>query len=115
MSKPYRFVALVNPKEGQDEAFNAWHSERHLPEVVRNAGFSRGERFKLIEGSQADNTVYRYLVLFEGEGDPMEALTKLGAAVGSGAIHISDTLGAPNWAAMYETIPALNLPPEQRL
>ena len=105
MSKHYRFVALVNAKEGRDDEFNGWHSSRHLPEVVRAAGFTRGERFKLVEGSAGDNTVYRYLVLFEGEGDPMSALSKLGAAMTAGEIHISESLGAPLWASMYEAIP----------
>ena len=105
MSTRYKFVALVNAKEGQDSAFNDWHSETHLPEVVRAAGFSRGERLKLVDGSNGEGTVYRYLVLFEGEGDPMQALTKLGAAMGAGALHISESLGAPLWASMYEAIP----------
>ena len=105
MSKRYRFVALVNAKQGRDEEFNAWHTSRHLPEVVRAAGFTRGERFKLVEGSNGDNTLYRYLVLFEGEGDPMDALTRLGAAMASGKVHITEALGAPLWASMYEAIP----------
>ena len=105
MSKHYRFVALVNAKDGRHDEFNAWHSSRHLPEVVRAGGFTRGERFKLVEGSNGDNAVYRYLVLFEGEGDPMAALTKLGAAMTAGEIHISESLGGPLWASMYEAIP----------
>jgi len=105
MSKHYKFVALVNAKDGQDDAFNAWHTDRHLPEVVRAAGFSRGERLKLVNGSNGDNTLYRYLVLFEGEGDPAEALAKLGNAIGSGNIHMSESLGGPLWASMYESIP----------
>ena len=105
MSKHYRFIALVNAKDGQEAAFNAWHTDTHLPEVVRAAGFTRGERLKLVDGSNGDNTVYRYLVLFEGHGDPMQALTKLGTAMGAGAIHISEALGAPLWASMYESIP----------
>lgn len=105
MAKHYRFVALVNAKDGREDEFNEWHSSRHLPEVVRAAGFTRGERFRLVEGSNGDNTVYRYFVLFEGEGDPMAALTKLGAAMTAGALHISESLGAPLWASMYEAIP----------
>jgi hypothetical protein len=29
MSKHYKFVALVNAKDGQDDAFNAWHTDIH--------------------------------------------------------------------------------------
>jgi hypothetical protein len=104
MSKRYKFVALVNAKDGQDAAFNAWHTDTHLPEVVRAAGFLSGQRFKLIEGSDGENTKYKYLVIFEGEGDPMQALTKLGGAVNSGSLNMSESLGAPMWASMYEEI-----------
>jgi hypothetical protein len=104
MSKRYKFIALVNSKDGQDEAFNSWHTDTHLPEVVRAAGFLRGERLKIVAGSNGDNTLYRYLVLFEGEGDPTEALTKLGAAMAAGNIHMTDALGGPLWASMYEPI-----------
>lgn len=113
MSTSFRFIALVNAKEGEEEAFNAWHTDTHLPEVVRAAGFTRGERFKLVEGSNGDNTLYRYLVLFEGEGDPTEALGKLGAAMSSGKLHISDALGAPVWASMYAQIPGAKFPLER--
>jgi hypothetical protein len=105
MSNHYKFVALVNAKEDQEEEFNAWHTDTHLPEVVRAAGFTRGTRFKLVEGSNGDNTVYRYLVVLEGEGDPMQALSKLGEAFEAGEIHMSDALGEPLWSSMYESIP----------
>ena len=105
MSNRYKFVALVNVKDGQDDEFNAWHTDTHLPEVVRAAGFTRGTRFKLVEGSNGDNTLYRYLVVFEGEGDPMQALSKLGEAAAAGEIHMSDAVGEPLWSAMYEPIP----------
>jgi hypothetical protein len=105
MSKRYKFVALVNAKDGQDAVFNAWHTDTHLPEVVRAAGFRSGQRFKLVEGSNGENTKYQYLVVFEGDGDPFQALGKLGAAVSSGSLNMSDSLGAPIWASMYEEIP----------
>lgn len=110
MSKRFKFVALVNAKPDQDNAFNEWHTTVHLPEVVRAAGFTRGERLQLVPGSNGDNAKYSYLVLFEGEGDPMQALTKLGAAMQSGELHMSDTLGASIWASMYEAIPGALFP-----
>ena len=57
-----------------------------------------------------DGTAYQYLVLFEIEtDDPMAALAKMGAAVESGDIQMSDTLGAPIWTSMYQAIPGANL------
>ena len=106
MARKFRFVALVNAKEGCDDAFNAWHTEIHLPEVARIAGFTRGERMRLVEGSNGDATRYRYLVMFEGESDdPYEPLQKIGAAGAAHQINMSDTLGEPNWSSMFEEIP----------
>ncbi|GAB4142322.1 MAG: hypothetical protein Tsb0016_10570 [Sphingomonadales bacterium] len=105
MAKKYKFVALVNAVDGKDDIFNDWHSGTHLPEVVRAAGFTRGERLKLVPGTNGENTAYQYLVVFEGEGDqPMEALQKLGAAVEAGQIQMSDSLGGPIWSSLYEEI-----------
>ncbi len=104
--KRYRFVALVNPAPGKEDAFNAWHSATHMPEVLKACGFTSGERMKLVDGTNGDNVAYRYLVTLEIEtDDPMAVLGKMGAAVQSGAIGMSDTLGSPLWASMYEEIP----------
>ncbi len=106
MAKQYKFVALVNAKDGTDEAFNAWHSDTHLPQVVKAAGFSHGQRLRLVPGTSGDATIYQYLVLFDLLSDePMAALGKMGAAVNSGEIEMTDTLGAPLWSGLFEAIP----------
>lgn len=106
MAKKYKFVALVNAKEGSDEAFSKWHNEVHLPQVVKAAGFSHGQRLRLVPGTNGDGTGYQHLVLFDLESDdPMGALGKMGAAVESGAIEMTDTLGTPLWSGLYEDIP----------
>lgn len=106
MAKKFKFVALVNAADGKDQAFNAWHTAVHLPEVMRAAGFVRAERMKLVPGTNGDGTAYQYLVIFEGEGDaPMKALEKLGAAVAAGDIQMSDSLGTPLWSSLFEAIP----------
>ncbi len=102
MSKRYRFVALVNAKPGAEDAFDAWLTDQHIPHVVRAAGFTRGERMTLVDGTNGEATAYRYLVIFEGEGDhPEKALERLAAAVTSGEVDISETLGAPIWSSLY--------------
>lgn len=106
MAKKYKFVALVNASEGQDEAFGEWHNATHLPQVVRAAGFSGGQRMRLVPGTNGDAARYQYLVLFDLESDqPMEALGKMGAAVESGEIEMPDLLGAPLWTGLFEEIP----------
>ncbi len=109
MTKQYKFVALVNAKEGADDAFNQWHTDTHLPQVVKAAGFSNGQRLRLVPGTNGDGTAYNYLVVLDLEtDDPMGALGKMGTAVQSGEIEMSDTLGAPLWSGLYEEIPGAN-------
>jgi hypothetical protein len=110
MAKKYMFTALVNAKEGADEEFNDWHTKEHLPQLIEIAGFTRATRMKLVPGTNGDGTVYQYLVLLEIEtDDPMAALAKMGAAVNSGEIKISESLGALFWSSLYEKIPGASL------
>ena len=102
----YRFVALVNAAEGQDDAFNAWHTNTHMPEVLKATAFTRSERMKLVPGTNGDNQAYGYLVMMELEtDDPMAVLAQMGAAVQSGEIGQSDTLAPPIWSGLFEEIP----------
>jgi hypothetical protein len=106
MSKTYKFVVLANASDGKDAEFNAWHSDTHLPEVVRAAGFTRAERMRLVPGTSGDGQVYQYLIVFEGHGDePMDSLQRLGAAMAGQKITMSDSLGAPVWSSLFEEIP----------
>lgn len=108
--KRYRFVALVNATEGQDDAFNAWHTGTHMAEVLKATSFTRSERMKLVPGSNGDNQAYGYMVMMELEtDDPMAELAKMGAAVQAGEIGLSDTLSGPIWSALYEEIPGAQL------
>lgn len=102
----FKFVCLVNAREGQDAAFNAWHTNVHIPEVVREAGFTSGKRMKVVKGLEGDARIYQYLVIYEGEiANPELALNKLGEAVAAGRIQASDTLDPVVWTAVYEDIP----------
>lgn len=111
MPKSYKFVVLANASDGRDAEFNAWHSQIHLPEVVRAAGFSRGERMSLVPGTSGDGPVYQYLIVFDGEGErPTDALQRLGAAVADQKVGLSDSLGTPIWSALFEEIPGAAFP-----
>lgn len=110
MAKKYTFAALVNARDGVDEEFEKWHTDEHLPQLLDIAGFSSAKRMRLVPGTNGEDTVYQYLVLLDYEGDdPMSALGKMGAAVTSGEIKISDALGAPVWSSLYEEIPGATL------
>ena len=105
MTKRYRYVALVNATPGQDDAFNEWHTNTHMREVIEATGFEFSERMKLVPGTNQGDA-YGYLITMEIESDdPQAVLAKMAAAVESGKIGLSDTLTMPIWSGLFEVIP----------
>ena len=72
-------IVFSEPPAGvSDEEFNRWY-DAHLHEILRAPGFVSARRFRL-EPDVADPDVrYRYLALYEIEGDPADALAALAA------------------------------------
>lgn len=102
----FMMASLVNASPDADEAFNQWHSEVHMPEVVENGGFIKARRLRLVDDLIPGQPSYRYLILYEGEcANPANALEQLNAAHGEGRIQASDTLDLSMWAALFEEIP----------
>ena len=105
----FKFVCLVNAREGQDAAFNAWHTNVHIPEVVREAGFTSGKRMKVVKGLEGDARIYQYLVIYEGEiANPELALNKLGGASRSAEFRLPTRLGRQSGRLCVKIFPAAN-------
>lgn len=65
-------VVLSNPKPGQDEEYNRWY-DVHLRETIDKLdGFATGQRFALAELPDAPDVPYRYLAVYEVEGDRLD-------------------------------------------
>jgi hypothetical protein len=90
-----RHIQLVfsNPYEGKDDEFNEWYDNVHLPEVLAVPGMISAERFDLRPLAREAGTTpeFRYLAIYELEGDPDVILAKIGEGVQSGTIVLSDT------------------------
>lgn len=70
------FSAL--PEGASPEDFNAWY-DAHLPEILSIPGFVAVQRYEL-EPAVADERIsdsYRYIALFEIEGDPDVAMDEM--------------------------------------
>jgi hypothetical protein len=97
---------MTNAVEGQDDEFNTWYNEVHLPDVVRVEGFVAAQRFRLTETDPAQSFGHRYLSLYELETDDLARSRKaLSAVAGTDAMVISPALdrGAAS-AAYFEPI-----------
>lgn len=47
--RKFIMASLVNASPDADAAFNQWHSEVHLPEIVENGGFISARRLRLVD------------------------------------------------------------------
>jgi hypothetical protein len=65
-------VFRIEVAAGQEEAFNRWYDDVHLPDVLEVDGVSSASRYRLSSGEGTYITVYRV------DGDPAEVLGALG-------------------------------------
>jgi hypothetical protein len=108
MTKRAILLVATNPaSDAVDEAYNAWYSDVHIPQILdRVPGFVHCNRYVLHPAS-AEKPQQRYLAVYEIEADdPAIAVAALGEAVQSGRIDMSDTLdlSGPPGSVLYEAV-----------
>jgi len=58
------FIVMANVKPEQEDAFNLWYDEDHLPKALnRFPGVTSGRRYKIMDGGDGFN----YMALYEFE------------------------------------------------
>jgi hypothetical protein len=97
------FVVHTNPVAGREEEFNAWYTERHLKDVLAIPGFVRARRYRLSDAQFAPLPGFRYLAIYEIEGDPAEAMRALRRALKAG-LEVSEAMANEVYATVYEPI-----------
>jgi hypothetical protein len=97
------FVVLTNAVEGKEDEYNSWYSDQHLTDVVGLDGFKAAQRFVLADQPRAKDAKYKYLAIYEVDGDQMEkAQNALRAATKDKLIPISAALD-PDTSALWYT------------
>jgi Tfp pilus assembly protein PilP len=95
-------LVMTNCTPGKEEEFSTWYQEVHLKEVLEVPGFVAAQRFELTEAQMTeDERPYRFLAIYEVEGDVETAFEKLKAA--SSSMDMSPTL-IDNFTAHYAPI-----------
>lgn len=86
-------VVYSRPFPGKDDEYNEWYDKKHLPDVLSIPGVLSAQRYDLRPTAREQGTEpeYRYMTIYEIEGDPDEVMAKLGAASGSGQMAVSDS------------------------
>ena len=98
---PNLFIALTNPIEGEDDAFNKWYDEVHVPEVLAVPGVVAAQRYDLRELKVPDDPdlpaqlpppTHRYLVIYELDQEPDAVMANFLERVMSGQLSLGETL-----------------------
>ena len=77
-------IVKSEPSEGQEDAYNEWYDNVHLPEVLAIAGFVSARRFVAEPSIGGELPEQRYVAIYEMEGDDLAAVQAgLKAAAGS--------------------------------
>jgi hypothetical protein len=97
------FIVHTNAVEGREKEFNEWYSNQHLADVVAVPGFIRARRYEISKAQPGSSALdrYRYLALYEIEGDPTVALNGLMKALEDG-MFISESMASESFATVYE-------------
>ena len=62
-------LVLANAVAGQDEAYNAYYSERHVSDVLAVPGMLAAQRFEIAPETGGKPSPWRYMAFFELEAD----------------------------------------------
>ncbi len=74
------FIVKANVKPEQEDAFNRWYDEDHMPKALnRFPGVISGRRYKIMDGGDG----YNYMALYEFESE-----AKMNETMKSDAIQV---------------------------
>jgi hypothetical protein len=95
-------LVYTNPVKGQDDAFNDWYDNTHIPQILGLPMVVSAQRFKLqptnVDGTEAGSLVdtsaalpHAYLAVYVVTGDPTVAVQAItdGCIDGSITLHES--------------------------
>lgn len=87
------YIVLTNATPGDDEEFNRWYSDTHIPDVLDVPGFVAAQRFRFVDHPALQGNPFGYAALYEIRADVVgEALAELAARAGTERMVLSPTL-----------------------
>ena len=100
-------VVFSNAVEGEDDEFNRWYTEVHVPDVIKLGGATVGRRYKsagvaLLPGIPEPGN---YAAIYEVESDTIEKIQAVAAtlqgSLSTGEADISPTMDLPSVRAAW--------------
>ena len=84
------FIVMANVKPEQEDAFNRWYDEDHMPKALnRFPGVISGRRHKIIDGGDG----YNYMAIYEFESEAKLNETMKSDALQGLIQEFNDTFG----------------------
>ena len=71
--KRYKMVVLSDPTQGQEEQYNRWYQDVHLPELLGLEGLKFAKRFRRAR-TLGERETYSYMAVYEIETDDIDAV-----------------------------------------
>lgn len=69
-------LALTSPRQGDEEAYNAWYNDVHIPEILTVPGILSARRFKTRIVNAPGGAQWQYAAVYEVETDDLRATLK---------------------------------------
>ena len=89
----------------QDQEYNDWYDDVHIPEVCSVAGIVSARRFKLstVQRNLVDASTPRYVAIYDLDAPDIQPIAdELGARLADGRMHMSDAfVVSRGFPAMY--------------
>jgi len=96
------FVVLTNATEGDDDTFNDWYNDRHIPDVLAVPGFIAAQRFTISAAVPGQMSPWRYLSLYEVAPENLEvSMADLQSRAGTDKMPLSPTLSNDVYATLF--------------
>src|SRR5690606_2579124 len=78
MTKRSIFVVHSNAVSGGEDEYNAWYTDKHLDETLNVPGVVSATRYRISDDQMAgrEPNAYRYLAIYECEGDVSAVLAE---------------------------------------
>jgi hypothetical protein len=85
-------IVFSNPYPGKDDEFNEWYDNTHIPDILKIPGMVSAQRYDLrpLARDQEKEPEYRYVTIYEVEGDVDEVMAAVSKAATSGQMAMSD-------------------------
>lgn len=110
MSNPtsarHLLLVLSNAQPGEDDAFNEWYDQVHVPEVLALPGYRAATRYRVEPNPTDEHPAHRYVTLYEVDVEPTEAVATTLAAAEAGRIHMSPSARTDDAAILTLTMVA---------